>query len=90
MAASFRSNFLSQQQQLARHAQRLIAKKRIITNTARPASLSFNKTAAKMASVYKSVSNQKSNGKAHAEDDEGKPKNRQRLLILSSRGVTYR
>jgi hypothetical protein len=43
-----------------------------------------------MASVYKSVSKTKTNGSARDEDADNKPKNRQRLLILSSRGVTYR
>jgi hypothetical protein len=43
-----------------------------------------------MASVYKSVSKTKSNGSLRDDDADNKPKNRQRLLILSSRGVTYR
>ncbi|KAK4501674.1 hypothetical protein PRZ48_007483 [Zasmidium cellare] len=42
-----------------------------------------------MAAVYKSVSKQP-NGKAKGDDNEPKPKNRQRVLILTSRGVTYR
>ncbi|KAF2172773.1 hypothetical protein M409DRAFT_35391 [Zasmidium cellare ATCC 36951] len=42
-----------------------------------------------MAAVYKSVSKQP-NGKAKTDDNEPKPKNRQRVLILTSRGVTYR
>lgn len=42
-----------------------------------------------MASVYKSISGGKQNGAARDQDGE-KPKNRQRVLILSSRGVTYR
>lgn len=44
-----------------------------------------------MAAVYKSISKHKPNG--HTKDDEdGQPKhrNRQRVLILSSRGITYR
>lgn len=41
----------------------------------------------KMASVYKSIS--KSNGDK-AEGQNGVRKNKQRVLILSSRGVTYR
>lgn len=43
-----------------------------------------------MASVYKSMAKGKANGKARDEDGESKPKNRQRVLILTSRGVTYR
>lgn len=43
-----------------------------------------------MASVYKSMAKSKANGKARDEDGESKPKNRQRVLILTSRGVTYR
>lgn len=43
-----------------------------------------------MAAVYKSLS--KTNGKAEEKDGlaNGAQKNRQRVLILSSRGVTYR
>ena len=41
----------------------------------------------KMASVYKSIS--KANGEK-AEGENGVRKNKQRVLILSSRGVTYR
>lgn len=43
-----------------------------------------------MASVYKSMAKGKANGKTRDEDAESKPKNRQRVLILTSRGVTYR
>ncbi|CAK4033006.1 Ribosome biogenesis BRX1 [Lecanosticta acicola] len=43
-----------------------------------------------MASVYKSVAKQKANGRSKDDDPDNKPKNRQRVLILSSRGVTYR
>lgn len=43
-----------------------------------------------MASVYKSMAKGKTNGKARDENGESKPKNRQRVLILTSRGVTYR
>ncbi|KAK3715447.1 Ribosome biogenesis protein brx1 [Vermiconidia calcicola] len=43
-----------------------------------------------MASVYKSISKKKPNGHPRDEDAALKPKNRQRLLILSSRGVTFR
>lgn len=42
-----------------------------------------------MASVYKQVAKQP-NGKSKDENDDAKPKNKQRVLILSSRGVTYR
>lgn len=41
----------------------------------------------KMASVYKSIS--KANGEK-SEGQNGVRKNKQRVLILSSRGVTYR
>ena len=40
-----------------------------------------------MASVYKSIS--KGNGEK-SEEQNGVRKNKQRVLILSSRGVTYR
>lgn len=43
-----------------------------------------------MASVYKSISKKKPNGHPRDEDAALRPKNRQRLLILSSRGVTFR
>ncbi|KAK5166226.1 Ribosome biogenesis protein brx1 [Saxophila tyrrhenica] len=43
-----------------------------------------------MASVYKSVSKKKATSQQPTENGDSKPKNRQRLLILSSRGVTYR
>lgn len=39
--------------------------------------------------MYKSISGGKQNGSARDQDVE-KPRHRQRLLILSSRGVTYR
>lgn len=42
-----------------------------------------------MAAVYKSVAKQP-NGKAKSDEGDNKPKNRQRVLILTSRGVTYR
>ncbi|UJO19508.1 Ribosome biogenesis protein BRX1 [Fulvia fulva] len=42
-----------------------------------------------MASVYKQVAKQP-NGKSKDSGDDVKPKNKQRVLILSSRGVTYR
>lgn len=42
-----------------------------------------------MAAVYKSV-NKQPNGKAKSDESDAKPKNRQRVLILTSRGVTYR
>jgi ribosome biogenesis protein BRX1 len=41
-----------------------------------------------MASVYKSLS--KTNGHKEEATSSGKPKNKQKVLILSSRGVTYR
>jgi ribosome biogenesis protein BRX1 len=41
-----------------------------------------------MAAVYKSLS--KSRGHKEEEVDNGKRKNKQKVLILSSRGVTYR
>ena len=41
-----------------------------------------------MASVYKSIS--KANGGEKAEGPTGVRKNKQRVLILSSRGVTHR
>jgi hypothetical protein len=43
-----------------------------------------------MASVYKSLS--KNNGTKEEEEDtlKGVKKNKQRVLILSSRGITYR
>ena len=41
-----------------------------------------------MASVYKSIS--KANGGEKAEGPNGVRKNKQRMLILSSRGVTHR
>jgi hypothetical protein len=44
----------------------------------------------KMAAVYKSIAKPKQNGTAKDVDGEAKPRNRQRVLILSSRGVTYR
>lgn len=44
-----------------------------------------------MASVYKSISKQKANGQANGDDTAAKkPKNRQKVLTLTSRGVTYR
>lgn len=43
-----------------------------------------------MASVYKSISKTKSNEASKEDENNDKPRNRQRLLILSSRGVTYR
>ncbi|QIW98588.1 hypothetical protein AMS68_004106 [Peltaster fructicola] len=42
-----------------------------------------------MASVYKSISKTKSNGSLRDAAEEDKPKNRQRLLMLTSRGVTF-
>lgn len=41
-----------------------------------------------MAAVYKSLS--KANGQKSETPAEGVKKNKQRVLILSSRGVTYR
>lgn len=41
-----------------------------------------------MASVYKSLSKDERKKEKRADDES--PKNRQRVLILSSRGVTYR
>jgi len=41
-----------------------------------------------MAAVYKAIS--KSNGVKHTDEESGAKKNKQRVLILSSRGVTYR
>jgi ribosome biogenesis protein BRX1 len=41
-----------------------------------------------MASVYKSLS--KTNGHKEEETVNGVKKNKQRVLILSSRGITYR
>lgn len=44
-----------------------------------------------MAAVYKSMAKAKPNGISNpAENGDTKPKNRQRVLILTSRGVTYR
>lgn len=44
-----------------------------------------------MASVYKSISKQKANGQANGDDAASKrPRNRQKVLMLTSRGVTYR
>lgn len=43
-----------------------------------------------MAAVYKSISKQKPNGASRDRDADDKPKNRQRVLMLTSRGVTYR
>lgn len=40
-----------------------------------------------MASVYKSVSK---TGSKDFKDDDGGKKNKQRVLVLTSRGVTYR
>ncbi|KAK5120003.1 hypothetical protein LTR85_007079 [Meristemomyces frigidus] len=42
-----------------------------------------------MAAVYKSMSKQKASGRSQDEADS-KPKNRQKLLLVSSRGVTFR
>ena len=42
-----------------------------------------------MAAVYKSLSKGSSNGNTRDADAE-KPRNRQRVLMLSSRGVTMR
>ena len=42
-----------------------------------------------MAAVYKSLSKGTSNGSTRDADAE-KPRNRQRVLVLSSRGVTMR
>lgn len=42
-----------------------------------------------MAAVYKSL-NKQPNGKVNSDEAEPKSKNRQRVLILTSRGVTYR
>jgi ribosome biogenesis protein BRX1 len=41
-----------------------------------------------MASVYKSLS--KTNGHKEEDSANGVKKNKQRVLILSSRGITYR
>ncbi|WPH00701.1 Ribosome biogenesis protein BRX1 [Acrodontium crateriforme] len=43
-----------------------------------------------MAAVYKSISKQKSSAPNGKEETDNKPKNKQRVLILTSRGVTYR
>lgn len=43
-----------------------------------------------MAAVYKSISGGKQNGSSRDQDGEPKNRNRQRVLILSSRGVTHR
>ncbi len=43
-----------------------------------------------MSSVYKSLSKQKPTSQPATENGDPKPRNRQRLLILSSRGVTFR
>lgn len=41
-------------------------------------------------SAYKSFSKQKADAGKKDADEDSKPKNRQRVLMLSSRGVTYR
>lgn len=41
-------------------------------------------------SAYKSFSKQKPNGQKQNGDEDTRPKNRQRVLMLSSRGVTHR
>ncbi|KAF7192605.1 Ribosome biogenesis protein BRX1 [Pseudocercospora fuligena] len=43
-----------------------------------------------MATVYRSVSKSKPSTDSKTENGEPKPKNKQRVLILTSRGVTYR
>lgn len=53
-------------------------------STTQPSPLTLNPT---MASVYKSVSKTSSK---ESKDDDGTKKNKQRVLVLTSRGVTYR
>jgi len=48
------------------------------------------RTTNNMAAVYKSMSKQKSNGRGENEEGDSKPKNRQRVLMLSSRGMYWR
>lgn len=43
-----------------------------------------------MAAVYKTMSKGKTNGQIRDAETDSKPKNKQRVLMLSSRGVTYR
>ena len=62
-----------------------IASRRSINNPTRHDYLPSNRN--NMASVYKSIS--KANGEK-SEAQNGVRKNKQRVLILSSRGVTYR